>query len=179
VTNSGPNNTSIATRTWVATDACGNQAQCSQNVTLLPCAALEGCSPGFWKTHAQLWDGSSKTLPSITYRTTMSFNAALGVTALQSGKANNVTLLQAIQTGGGGLNALGRQTVSALLNSQSVNYPLSLSTVILRYRVAVGAIACPPIPAGLSQCDTVDGLEGELDKDNNLEGPLCNATGKL
>jgi hypothetical protein len=43
VTNTGPDNTLIATRTWKATDACTNMAFCSQDVTILPCPFIGGC----------------------------------------------------------------------------------------------------------------------------------------
>ena len=39
VTNAGCSNTFIATRTWRATDGCGNQSQCSQTVTVIDTTA--------------------------------------------------------------------------------------------------------------------------------------------
>jgi len=40
VTNTGANGVSIVTRTWQATDACGNSAQCSQSVSVQACLSL-------------------------------------------------------------------------------------------------------------------------------------------
>jgi hypothetical protein len=173
-----PTTAGIFSFTAKVTDSTGSSALTkSSNCSItIGDGQLEGCSLGFWKTHGTLWDGGSSTLVGVTYRTTQGFNAVFGVTAAQSGKADSVTLMQAISTGGGGLNALGRQVVAAILNSQSVNYPLSASIVILRYRVAVGAVACPPIPADLTHCDTVDPLQNELNGYNNFEGGLCSGS---
>ncbi len=66
-------------------------------------AGGEGCTPGYWKQpqHFGSWVGFS---PSDSYA------AVFGV---PYGK----TLLEALQTGGGGQKALGRHSVAALLNT--------------------------------------------------------------
>ncbi len=104
----------------------------------------EGCTPGYWKNHPERWDGvgSDDFTSTITHQ--LSFNAVLGVTQAQSGKADGVTLLQAASTGGGGLRALGRHTSAALADADTtILYPMDLATVIGLYRDAVGADAGP------------------------------------
>ncbi len=67
----------------------------------------QGCTPGYWKQkqHFDSW---------VKYKTGDSFSAVFGVTL-----PSNLTLLQALQQGGGGKNALGRHAVAALLNAAS------------------------------------------------------------
>ncbi len=64
----------------------------------------QGCTPGYWKQtqHFDSWNGFT---PNQLFSSV--FEDAF------PGK----TLLQVMQQGGGGLNALGRHTVAALLNS--------------------------------------------------------------
>ncbi len=66
---------------------------------------IEGCSPGYWKQpqHFSEW-----TAP---YTTTTQFSSVF------ENAFPGKTLLQVLDLGGGGLNALGRQTVAALLNA--------------------------------------------------------------
>lgn len=83
----------------------------------------EGCTPGYWKNHTDDWleteDGA------ISYETTAIFGDIFGV-------SYNVTLLDALQ-GGGGNNIAGAQKIlaraatAALLNAahDGIGYPLS------------------------------------------------------
>jgi hypothetical protein len=80
-----------------------------------------GCTPGFWKNHINEWAATG-------YQTSDSFNSTFGVTAFSPDR----TLLDAVQTGGGGADALGRHAVAALLNAVvlgSSNYGLSESQI--------------------------------------------------
>jgi len=63
----------------------------------------QGCTPGYWKQkqHFDSW---------VKYKPTDSFAAIFGV-------PYNLTLLQALEKGGGGKEALGRHAVAALLNA--------------------------------------------------------------
>ncbi len=81
----------------------------------------QGCSDGFWKTHTNQWP--SPYTPSTLFSAVFE-NAFPGK-----------TLLQVVSQGGGGLTALGRQTVGALLNSASsgVSFDLTTSSVISQF----------------------------------------------
>jgi hypothetical protein len=69
----------------------------------------DGCTPGFWKQsqHFEFWFGFSPN---------DSFDAVFGVDA-----PGNLTLLQALELGGGGYKALARHAVAALLNASNPN----------------------------------------------------------
>jgi hypothetical protein len=84
---------------------------------------LEGCTPGYWKQdqHVDSWPApyTPNTLFSAVFE-----NAFPGM-----------TLLEVLEQGGGGLNALGRHTVAALLNAAStgVDYPWTVQQVITAF----------------------------------------------
>jgi hypothetical protein len=82
----------------------------------------EGCTPGYWgrDQHLDSWVATG-------YAPGDSFSTVFGVTA-----TGNPTLLQAVNTGGGGESALLRHATAALLNAASpdVDYPYSVSEVI-------------------------------------------------
>ena len=85
----------------------------------------EGCTPGHWKN----WTGLG---PQANHW-------PIAVNSLFSGPFDNAfsgkTMLQVLNLGGGGLNALGRHTVAAYLNalSPSVDYDLSPAEVISKF----------------------------------------------
>jgi hypothetical protein len=68
----------------------------------------QGCTPGYWKNHSK-WPSPYKQADLFSKYFADAF----------PGK----TLQQVLSAGGGGLNALGRHTVSALLNSMSIGTP--------------------------------------------------------
>ena len=76
----------------------------------------EGCTPGFWKQdqHFDSWVG---------FAPTDSFEAVFGVdVTLRSGGQGTIedpTLLDALNAKGGGVNALARHAVAALLNASN------------------------------------------------------------
>jgi hypothetical protein len=88
----------------------------------------EGCTPGYWKQdhHFDSWQ---------VYAPTDSFNAVFGITGPF---ADSLTLLGALQQGGGGINALGRHAVAALLGSvhSGVDYGLTEAEVIEKTKAA-------------------------------------------
>lgn len=80
---------------------------------------LEGCTPGYWK-QSQHFDSWAFYTPQTMFSSVFD-NAFPGK-----------TLIQVLNLGGGGLNALGRHVTAALLNAQSqeLNYGLGASDVV-------------------------------------------------
>lgn len=93
-----------------------------------------GCTPGYWKNHtglgpqANAWVGASWSdlFEATDAPPGIYFNDAFG----------NMTLLEVLSQGGGGLSALGRHTVAAYLNARAFNYDLSASAVVRRFNWA-------------------------------------------
>jgi hypothetical protein len=80
-----------------------------------------GCTPGFWKNHIDEWAATG-------YQTGDYFNSTFEVTAFTPDR----TLLNTVQTGGGGADVLGRHAVAALLNAVALgasSYGLNESQV--------------------------------------------------
>ena len=86
-----------------------------------PPTAFEGCTPGYWRQsqHFDSWVG---------YTTSQLFGPVFSVTPGFSPS----TLLNAVQLGGGGENALARHAVAAILNAANpdVNYAYSTAQII-------------------------------------------------
>jgi hypothetical protein len=99
-------------------------------VKVTPKKGGEGCTPGFWKQdqHFDSWVG---------FAPTDSFEEVFGVddVTLRAGGQNtidNPTLLDALNATGGGVNALARHAVAALLNASNpdVSFDLTPEEVI-------------------------------------------------
>jgi uncharacterized repeat protein (TIGR01451 family) len=94
----------------------------------------EGCTPGFWKQpqHFDSWVG---------FLTTQTFNDVFGVNVTLSTGGDDATLLEALQSGGGGINALARHAVAALLNASSpdVDSDFTTAEVIALVQAAVAS----------------------------------------
>jgi len=92
------------------------------------CQLEEGCTPGYWKQE-QHFDSWPAGLTPDT-----SFSDAFGSDAF-----GDQTLLEVLETGGGGLIALGRHVVAALLNSESggVDFALTDDDVLERFDKAI------------------------------------------
>jgi hypothetical protein len=82
----------------------------------------EGCTPGYWK-QSQHFDSWQQYSPNQKFDTV--FADAFG----------DMTLLQVLEQGGGGLKALGRHTVAALLNTTSsgVDYAYIYPTTVINF----------------------------------------------
>jgi len=80
----------------------------------------EGCTPGYWKQSQHFHSWTSPYTPSTQF------------SAVFEDAFPGMTLLQVLGQGGGGLNALGRHTVAALLNTASagVDYDMTTQGVI-------------------------------------------------
>ena len=91
-------------------------AKASRSVTVKPPKGGEGCTPGYWKQtqHFDSWVG---------FQPGQFFDVVFGVdVTLRSGgqgTVTNPTLLQALEATGGGVNALARHAVAALLNASN------------------------------------------------------------
>lgn len=96
----------------------------------------EGCTPGYWKNNWVRWEGAEPGNAWTTpYVGGTKFDAVFGETiTVRVGKADvtNPTLFQALNAQGGGVNALARHAVAALLNAASpdVDYDYSVAQVI-------------------------------------------------
>ena len=110
----------------------------------------EYCSPGYWKQpqHFDSWK---------VYSPTDKFSAVFGETITimwsssgKPGPVNDPTLLQALQANGGGINALARAAVDALLNSTSINSGLTSAQVISETQAAIDAGAPYTVPANFT-----------------------------
>src|SRR3989338_100334 len=88
----------------------GGDYGCKITITVIP--PVQGCSPGYWKQEQHF--GSYPTSDGI-YPNTL-FLTVFGEDAFP-GKS----LLQVLEQGGGGLNALGRIIVSAYLNAKTID----------------------------------------------------------
>ena len=86
----------------------------------------QGCTPGYWK-QSQHFDSWTAPYAPNTLFSDVFANAFPGK-----------TLLQVLGQGGGGLNALGRHTVAALLNTANagVSYDLNTAGVISAFNAA-------------------------------------------
>ena len=104
----------------------------------------EGCTPGYWRTSQHFDDWTAPYTPSTLFGSVFA-DAFPGM-----------TLLEVLQLGGDGLNALGRHAVAALLNAASpeVDYDMTASDVINAFNaVATGT------PQAIEQLkDVFDGL---------------------
>ena len=113
-----------------------------------------GCSPGYWKNHE---------FPA-PYTSSTTFASVFG---------NNVygdaTLLEVLSTGGGGLKALGRQTVSALFNATVyADFGYTPAEVIAAFNAVVPG----------SSADQ-DALKAEFEALTDVDGRICtNPTGR-
>jgi hypothetical protein len=93
-----------------------------------PPAGGHGCTPGFWRN----WTGKGPQ-PNAWAQTGYSPDQLFS--SVFDDAFPGKTLHQVVSQGGGGLNALGRHTVAALLNAAhpNVSYDLSASEVIAQF----------------------------------------------
>ena len=83
----------------------------------------EGCTPGYWKQSQHFDSWTAPYDPGDLFSATVGVHKDLTTSTFEDAFPG-MTLLQVLQQGGGGLAALGRHTVAALLNTASpdVNY---------------------------------------------------------
>lgn len=79
-----------------------------------------GCTPGFWRN----WDGNG---PQPNAWASTGYSPDQQFSSLFDDAFSGKTLGQVVELGGGGLNALGRHTVAALLNAAHPNVVYGIS----------------------------------------------------
>lgn len=95
-----------------------------------PPAGGEGCTPGFWRN----WTGMGPGRQGNAWERTGYSPNQLFSDVFENAFPGK-TLLQVVSQGGGGLDALGRHTVAALLNAAhpDVSYDLTVEQVISKF----------------------------------------------
>ncbi len=103
----------------------------------------EGCTPGFWKQeqHFDSWDGTGYS-PDTKFSDVDVFDRVIAIRWSQKGKPepkSDPTLLQALEAKGGGINALARHAVAALLNAANpgTNYFYTEGQIIAMVQKAI------------------------------------------
>ena len=95
-----------------------------------PPPSIHGCTPGYWKQkhHFDSWVGFTQS---------QDYDTVFGVNAFDP----NRTLLQALSSGGGKMDRLGRHSVAALLNTSNadVSYGMTSAQVIALVQNAVAS----------------------------------------
>jgi hypothetical protein len=111
----------------------------------------EGFSPGFWKNHS----GWPTFLPDQLLSSVFGPVPAYDATE---------TLLDALNNGGGGVEALFRHAVAALLNATSptISFPWTSTQVVTNVNAALAS----------GNPTTIDNLAAQLDRWDNLEGNM-------
>jgi hypothetical protein len=105
------------------TDGDGIGDACDTPPPPPPPGGGEGCTPGYWKQTQHFDSWTAPYTPDTDFDDV--FDDAFG----------ELSLLEVMNLGGGGLNALGRHVVAALLNAASadVDYDLSVAQVIAAF----------------------------------------------
>ena len=110
----------------------------------IPYEEAQGCTPGYWKQEQHLgsWVGYS---PGILFSEV--FDRDITITSKEGDgdkgrkpqDLTDPTLLQALKANGGGINALARHAVAALLNANNpdVNYEYSVAQIISMVQAAI------------------------------------------
>jgi hypothetical protein len=103
----------------------------------------EGCTPGYWKQeqHFDSWTATGYSTAD-DFCTVFGLTTSLCATPLahpESGTLDDLTLLDALKLKGGGINALVRHAVAALLNASSpgVSFDLTSGEVISGFQSAI------------------------------------------
>ncbi len=126
--------TSRCVNVGVAGDYCvivtsnGCSSKCCKTLTVEDCGGNDGCTPCYWKDCRNLWNWPAPYTPQTLFKNACAGNPSKCFENAFNGKV----LFQVIRQSGTGLNALGRETVAALLNAASpgVDYPLTPEQVI-------------------------------------------------
>lgn len=101
-----------------------------------PIGGQEGCTPGYWKNSPGCWECFA---PSALFDDVFSVDVELRTGGKKTNTTDDPTLMQALNANGGGINALARHAVAALLNAcdADINYPMSVDQVIAAVQAEV------------------------------------------
>jgi len=116
----------------IVTNACGCQDSCDVTFGCIP--QYWGCTLGFWKNHSSIWNDATDPISACVANgiasygspysgngtSGSSFMTTFGLTPAQmsaAGYPTSLTLLQALNLGGGTWGLLARSGVAALLNT--------------------------------------------------------------
>jgi len=126
----------------------------------------EGCSPGFWKQshHFDDWPGIFSTDDRVS--------DFLGPDA-----PSDLTMLEALEQGGGGMNALLRHAVAALLNSAhpDIDYAYDIDEIIALFQ---GVVDGGDVEAVKELLEEANQAGCPLPDDDNDEGGDDNGDGE-
>ncbi|NCU03281.1 MAG: hypothetical protein GXC73_04775, partial [Chitinophagaceae bacterium] len=173
--------------TVTVTDANNCTSTCTVTLT---CDGGKGCTPGFWKTHPEVWDNCSDLVvqaipgascngtgtsgnftPGADFTTSTPFVAYFGITNICTGgcKLANLpsTMGAAMSAGGGDCKKLARTGVAALLNAAVFGSDYLDATGFATYADLYNAIK-----NGFNTC-TYEPLATNLDNANNQDHSLC------
>jgi hypothetical protein len=122
-----------------------------------------GCTLGFWKTHTSLWNETSDpislclagAISGIDGTSGSLFMTTFGLTSAQmtaAGLDPTMTLIQALNLGGGSYRMLARQGTASLINSCALapNFPYSTSQVITMIHDAIVNLNAEPAASQLA-----------------------------
>jgi hypothetical protein len=125
--------TSISQTLWAKVLTISGSAHIAPNTptaTDVPTAeVLQGCSPGFWKQEQHFAEWPDPFMPEGSLEDALAEELNEG----------NPSLLEGLQDGGGGLTALVRQAIAALLNAahEDLDYAYAPDEVLSLFEAAV------------------------------------------
>ena len=173
-----PSTPGLLTNTVTATyrvHGLPNVVMASDSCTVEIIVLNEGCTPGFWRNHTELWDENSDTVsqnvkaavdamgapyfydPAVDGVDEQLFRNIFGLTAAQmtaAGLDPNLTMEQGVNLGGGGFDKLARHGVAALLSSAAgISYPFSSDQVLTMVHDAVVNLMAEPTAQNLADAN--------------------------
>jgi hypothetical protein len=125
-------------------------------------AGTGGCTPGYWKQeqHFDSWPTFTGDEAQFSLTPDMTLTEAFGL--LDRWDSDNITLFEALNLEGGGLNALLRHMVAALLNATIEIYPITWES--LREMIYAAHAANTP--------KAIEDLKNILERNNERRCPL-------
>lgn len=166
---SAPVVASVASRPVLAARSCTESGQLSGNTsgTQVICAG-EGCSPGFWKNHTDLWHPNYPS--NAVFNTLFSVNVFGSnvslfdvISSSMSGNTGPAVNVGVICTNHNLVRQLARCAVAALQNAAtSVKYDLTVLQVITSVQTVIAT----------GNCSDLETLKNQLDTLNNQSCPL-------